>query len=165
MNEILKQYAIYNAWANQRLNALIITLNREQLQSNVASSFPNMHTTLLHIWDAESVWWQRMNLSEQIIWPGTIREYSTEEIANELFQQNRQWIEWVSEATEAALNHVFVYKNSKGEQFQQPIFQILLHVFNHGTYHRGQLVTMLRQLGVKKVPATDFIVWSREKNT
>ncbi len=59
----------------------------------------------------------------------------------------------------------FDYENSKGEQFKQPIFQMLLHVFNHGTYHRGQLVTMLRQLGVENIPATDFIVWSREKNT
>jgi uncharacterized damage-inducible protein DinB len=42
---------------------------------------------------------------------------------------------------------------------------MLLHVFNHGTYHRGQLVTMLRQLGIENIPATDFIVWSREKNT
>ncbi len=163
MKEILKQYATYNAWANQRLNELIITLPEEQLQKNIASSFTSIHKTLLHIWDAESIWWQRMKLSEQVIWPGTIREYSTKEVANELFQQDRQWAEWVSKATEAALNHVFAYQNSKREQFKQPIFQMLLHVFNHGTYHRGQLVTMLRQLDVAKIPATDFIVWSREK--
>ena len=103
MKEILKQHASYNAWANQRLIELIITLPEEQLHRTIVSSFTSIHKTLLHLWDAESTWWQRMNLSEQIIWPGTIREYSTEEIANELFQQNRQWIEWVSEA---ALNHV-----------------------------------------------------------
>jgi uncharacterized damage-inducible protein DinB len=40
---------------------------------------------------------------------------------------------------------------------------MLLHLFNHNTYHRGQLVTMLRQLGMDKIPATDFIVWSRKK--
>jgi uncharacterized damage-inducible protein DinB len=41
---------------------------------------------------------------------------------------------------------------------------MLLHLFNHGTYHRGQLVTMLRELGIEKIPPTDFIVWSRRKN-
>jgi uncharacterized damage-inducible protein DinB len=58
---------------------------------------------------------------------------------------------------------VFHYQNTKKEQFKQPIYQVLLHMFNHSTYHRGQLVTMLRQLGVQKLPSTDFIVWSRRK--
>ena len=48
-------------------------------------------------------------------------------------------------------------------QFKQPTWQMLLHVFNHGTYHRGQLVNMLRQLGVSRIPATDFALWSRGK--
>ncbi|MGZ3844574.1 MAG: DinB family protein, partial [Flavisolibacter sp.] len=59
--------------------------------------------------------------------------------------------------------HVFQYQNTKKEQFKQPIYQMLLHAFNHGTYHRGQLVNMLRQLGVDKIPGTDFIAWSRRK--
>ncbi|MBD0288544.1 MAG: DNA polymerase, partial [Flavisolibacter sp.] len=42
-------------------------------------------------------------------------------------------------------------------------YQMLLHLFNHGTYHRGQLVNMLRQLEVSPIPQTDFIVWSRRK--
>jgi uncharacterized damage-inducible protein DinB len=40
---------------------------------------------------------------------------------------------------------------------------MMLHVFNHGTYHRGQLVNMLRQLGIEKIPPTDFSVWSKKK--
>jgi uncharacterized damage-inducible protein DinB len=40
---------------------------------------------------------------------------------------------------------------------------MLLHLFNHGTYHRGQLVNQLRQLGIAKIPPTDFIIWSRKK--
>jgi len=51
----------------------------------------------------------------------------------------------------------------KGEHFKQPIYKMLLHVFNHGTYHRGQIVNMLRQLGIEKIPQTDFIVWSRKR--
>jgi len=47
--------------------------------------------------------------------------------------------------------------------YKQPVCQMILHVFNHGTYHRGQLVNMLRQLGIEKIPQTDFIVWSRKK--
>ena len=163
MKEILKQYVVSNEWANQRLCELILTLNEEQLQQNIVSSFPGIRKTLLHMWDAESIWWQRMKLSEQIIRPSTASEYTINEVTKGIFRQDRQWEEWVSEATEAALNHVFAYQNTKREQFKQPIFQMLLHVFNHSTYHRGQLVTMLRQLGVENIPATDFIVWSRGK--
>jgi uncharacterized damage-inducible protein DinB len=47
-----------------------------------------------------------------------------------------------------------------GTQYKQPIWQMLLHVFNHATYHRGQVVNMLRQLGVDKIPSTDFSTWA-----
>jgi len=43
------------------------------------------------------------------------------------------------------------------------LFQILLHIFNHGTYHRGQLVTILQQLNIQNIPQTDFIVWTRKE--
>ena len=43
------------------------------------------------------------------------------------------------------------------------IYQMLVHVFNHSTYHRGQLINMLRQLGIEKVPTTDFALWVKNK--
>jgi uncharacterized damage-inducible protein DinB len=77
-------------------------------------------------------------------------------------QQNRQWTVWISNSQEHMFQHEFIYLNLKKEQFKQPVYQVLVHVFNHGTYHRGQLVTMLRQLGIEKIPQTDYIVWSRK---
>ena len=78
-------------------------------------------------------------------------------------RSRRQWQEWVNSASDISLDHVFQYQNTKKEQFKQPVYQMILHVFNHGTYHRGQIVNMLRQVGVEKIPQTDFIVWSRGK--
>ena len=69
----------------------------------------------------------------------------------------------MSNASELSLDHVFHYYTTKKELIKLPVYQMLLHVFNHGTYHRGQLVTILRELGVEKIPQTDFIVWSRKK--
>jgi uncharacterized damage-inducible protein DinB len=163
MKEVLIQYASYNAWANAKLGDVVVSLKDEQQVLPVVSSFPSIKQTLLHIWDAENIWWQRMKLVENAIWPSSLSEYSTKEIVSNLLQQDRQWLEWITDATPAAIDHVFAYQNSKREQFKQPIFQMLMHVFNHATYHRGQIVTMLRQLGVDKIPATDFIVWSRKK--
>jgi uncharacterized damage-inducible protein DinB len=53
-------------------------------------------------------------------------------------------------------NRVIEYKNLKGDAFAKPVWEILLHVVNHGTYHRGQIAAMLRQLG-HVPPSTDFI--------
>lgn len=115
------------------------------------------------MWDAESIWWQRMKLLERINRPGETFNGDMKELNNSVLQQNRMWHEWISNAQDHYLTHVFQYQNIKGDQFKQPIFQMLVHVFNHGTYHRGQLVTMLRQAGVEKIPQTDFIVFSRKK--
>jgi uncharacterized damage-inducible protein DinB len=77
--------------------------------------------------------------------------------------QSVQWKDWVNNASDMSLEHVFQYYSTKRELFKDSTWQVVLHVFNHGTYHRGQLVNMLRQLGVEKIPQTDFIVWTRKK--
>jgi uncharacterized damage-inducible protein DinB len=119
--------------------------------------------TILHLWDAESIWWQRMKLQERIVLPGESFNGNMLDASEGLRQQDKQWDAWISSAQEHHLQHVFQYKNSKREQFKQPHYQMILHVLNHGTYHRGQLVAMLRQLEVDKIPPTDFIAWSRKK--
>jgi uncharacterized damage-inducible protein DinB len=163
MKELISQLSVYNIWANQLLLDVIKQLP-ESLQSQaVASSFKSLRTTILHMLDAESIWWQRMKLQERIVRPSDDFACDMSELSTQVLQQNRQWNEWILNANEHQLQHVFHYQNTKREQFKQPVYQMLLHVFNHGTYHRGQLVNILRQLGVEKVPATDFIVWSRRK--
>lgn len=163
MKELLQQLANYNIWANQRMLEVILALPEEKQKQELPSSFKSLYHTVLHMWNAESVWWQRMKLQERIIKPFDVFKGTLEELANEYLQQNRQWQEWVNNATDAALDHVFQYQTFQKEQFKQPIYQMLIHVFNHGTYHRGQLINMLRQLGITKLPDTDFIVWSRRK--
>ena len=104
-----------------------------------------------------------MKLSERIVVPSESFKGTMKELATTLLQQSKQWEEWVSNASDLSLDHVFQYQNVKREQFKMPIYQMLHHVFNHGTYHRGQLVNMLRQLGIEKIPQTDFSLWSRKK--
>ena len=163
MKKILVQYAAYNVWANQRIVDCITNLPDEQINREVNSSFKSLFLTLLHMWDVESIWWQRIKLQENVIWPGTTFTGTVLELSNNLMHQSKQWKEWVDLATEAALEHEFIYKNSKKDQFKQPVYEALHHLFNHQTYHRGQLITMLRQVGVDTPPQTDLIVFSRKK--
>ena len=163
MKDTLSQLAAYNIWANQKLLDVILALPEEKQNQELASSFKSLYLTLLHMFHAESVWWQRMKLLERINLPMETFKGSMQELADELLQQNSQWQQWVNSATEPMLEHVFQYYTAKKEMYKQPVCQMILHVFNHGTYHRGQLVNMLRQLGIEKIPQTDFIVWSRKK--
>ena len=163
MKQILQQYAVYNIWANQRILDCINNLSDDQIDREIASSFSSIKKTVLHIWDAESIWWQRLKLSEKISRFSEEFTGSFAELVKKLDQQSTEWKDWVDNATDVQLQHVFAYQNTKKEQFKQPVYEMLLHLFNHGTYHRGQLVTMLRQLGVEKIPPTDFILFVRKK--
>lgn len=163
MKEIILQYASYHTWANSLLFNAIQAVSEEQHHAAVSSSFPSLFKTALHMLDAESIWWQRMKLQEKIERPSDVFTGNMQDLSRQLLHQNRAWQAWVAGANELALQHEFIYYNSRKERFKQPVYQVLLHLFNHGTYHRGQLVTILRKLGVEKIPPTDFIVWSRKK--
>ena len=163
MKELLQQYASYNVWAHQRLFDITRQLNDEQIHLEMNSSFSNIYKTNLHMLDAESIWWQRLKLDEQVDRPSDTFNGNFAELEKKLLQQSRLWEEWVKNATELQLNHVFAYQNTKKEQFKQPVKEMLVHIFNHGSYHRGQQVSMLRELRIEKIPPTDFIVYSRLK--
>lgn len=163
MKEIFMQYAAYHVWANGLLFDTIQNLSEDQQNAEVKSSFPSLYKTVLHMLDAENIWWQRMKLQERVERPSDSFVGNFSELSKLLLAQGKQWQEWIANTNEHGLQHEFIYFSSKKERFKQPVSQMLLHLFNHGTYHRGQLVTGLRQLGVEKIPATDFIVWSRKK--
>jgi uncharacterized damage-inducible protein DinB len=163
IKELLKQYAAYNSWANQKITDVILTLPEEKQQAELLSSYGSIYKTVLHLWDAESIWWQRMKMQERILRPSEDYKGTMHEAVYGLLQQSRQWEEWVNNASDMSLDHVFQFQNTKKESFKQPVYQMLQHVFNHGTHHRGQLINMLRQVGVEKIPPTDFFVWARGK--
>ena len=163
MKQILNSYISYEVWANEQLLHLCVELTPETLNTPIVSSFPSVHKTFLHMWDASSIWWQRLQMHEQVVLPSVSFHPGMKEIANGLLHQNRQWQAFVNDASEAMLTSSLPYKNLKGEQFVQPVFEIIIHLSNHATYHRGQIVTQLRQLGVEKIPQTDYIVFTRNK--
>ena len=163
MKQLLTQMASYHLWANQLLIDRIAQLSPELHTTPVKSSFETLQSTILHIWDAESVWWQRMKLLENISAPSENFRGDLADAAYGLMQQSKQWQDWIVNANEYVFDHEFIYQTSKKEKFKQPVYQVIMHVFNHGTYHRGQLVNMLRQMDVGNIPQTDFVVWSRKK--
>ena len=155
MKELLQQYAAHNIWATKLLIRAINLLPEENYTAAITSSFPSLYKTIQHMWLAEEVWWKRHKLVEHIIIESEKFEGSFTELVNNLNKQSVQWKEWIDGCTEAQLQHVFAFIRQK-EQFKLPTYQMLVHIFNHATYHRGQLVTILRNLGLQKIPSTDF---------
>lgn len=163
MKTLLQQYASYNIWATNRILVTAHALDESKLRLQVAGSFPSVYSSLLHLWDAESIWWQRLKLAERVEVPSQQFTGSFKELEEALLNQSELWAQWVKSASERQLSHVFAYQNNKREQFKQPVSQVLLHLFNHGTYHRGQVICMFYQLGLTEMPSTDFIKFSRKK--
>ena len=163
MKEICSQYAAFNVWATEKLLNAALKLSEPQWHTEMQSSFPTIYKTFLHMWDAEAAWWQRIQLAEQLQMPSAVSTPSIKELAEGLSAQGKLWKEYTSGLQSHAFDHVISYRNSKKEEFKQPVWEILLHVFNHGTYHRGQIVTMLRNLGVTEVPGTDFVLFLRSQ--
>lgn len=162
MKQILLQYSAYNLWANKILSDKSAQLSDDILYKEMNSSFGSIYGTFLHLANTGSIWWQRLKLQEHIRLPDTDAKEDFEAVSKRLISQSKQWHEMIAEANENYFGHVFAYYNSKKEFFKQPVYEMLLHVFNHETYHRGQIVTMMRQNGVQKIPATDFIAFSRK---
>lgn len=162
MRSLLQQYAAYNVWANHRLSYHIVQMHPDTWMQQVPSSFSSLYKTILHLWDAESIWWQRMRQHQKLVIPSAAFDPSMKDACNGLMQQSMQWEKFIAQdLDDTALHTHLIYTNSRGEQFAQPVPEVLLHVFNHGTYHRGQLITMLHAMGEKNLPATDFIVYAR----
>ena len=163
MKQLLQQYAAYNLWANKIITEKIAQLPVDTIHKEMNSSFTSIYKTVVHLMDVESIWWQRLNLQEHVEWPGKSFEGNFKALSQQLIFLSKQWNEWVINANEVNITHVFGYQNSKKEYFKQPVYEMLLHLFNHQTFHRGQIITMMRQNGIEKIPATDFIVFARKK--
>ena len=162
MKELLQQYAAYNIWATKQLVDRISKLPEEDTRKEIISSFPSIYKTMQHMWMAEEVWWQRLKLTENIVLESETFSGTFNDLVNVLAKQSQQFKDWIDNATETQLTHVFAYIRNK-EQLKMPVYQMLHHVFNHATYHRGQLVTILNQLGADKIPSTDFSAFCRKK--
>jgi len=163
MKEILQDLALHHEWASKVLFKRLSSVDSDILNKELNSSFRGINKTIFHLLTAESTWWQRIQLQEHIVLPDNNLSQNFDLMAVEVLRFSAQWIELVNNASESRLLHVFEYRNSKREAFKHPLYQVLLHLFNHQTYHHGQIITMLRQENIDKLPATDFIEFVRRK--
>lgn len=163
MKQALLQLAEYNLWANKRIVSALLKLKPEKLDMEIASSFNTIRKTAYHSWGAEFVWLQRMQLVENWIYVGNDLHVPLKEACEKWLQTGENLKAFIQKQfDDTSFEHVFQYYDSEKVSFKQPVGLTLIHVFNHATYHRGQIITMLRQAGETKIPYTDFMGFVRK---
>ncbi len=162
MKPQLIKYSEYNIWANAHFIAILNTLDDATLDKELVSSFPSIRKTLYHVWDAQGIWIMRLTGETLKGFPSKDFTGTTKEAFDLFHQSSLKLAELIKNIKEDSLIEPLKYKNLKGDEFTNNIHDILHHVLNHSTFHRGQLVTMLRQVGVTTIPSTDFITFCRQ---
>lgn len=152
----------YNLWADRRTLDSCSALSNEQFTRGLGSSFPSVRDTLAHLYGAEWIWNERIAGRSPSGLPAGTAFADLAAVRAKLEEMDRYYIDYAAKLTPADLERVIHYKSITGEKFANPLWQSLHQLTNHASYHRGQVVTLLRQLGAKAVP-TDLIAFYREQ--
>lgn len=153
--------ADYNIWANDKITDWLSQISVEQFERPLVGSFKNIHETTLHIVAAEQIWHQRLvnNVSE---WLGITFEGDRTMMLETWKRTSSDLRQYIFDASEEELATKFAFSTRDGTPFYMERYQALTHTFNHSTFDRGQLVTLLRQVGFTGVSTTDLINYYRE---
>ena len=154
----------YNDWANKRALQAASVLTPEQFTKPLGNSFSSVRDTLAHMYGAETIWLQRFKGESPSAFPDTTQ-------LNDLASLRAKWnpvaadfLNFINTLTQQDIDRVVEYKTMKFGVYSNPLWQSLQHVVNHGTYHRGQITTMLRQLGANPI-LTDLMHFYRERSS
>lgn len=158
--EIRSLYA-YNRWANARVLEVIAGLSEDRLTAPIESSFPSILGTFAHIVAAEWVWLRRWRGENPTAFPDWLAAPSLAGLREKLAEVETERDAFLGSLRDQDAERPLDYRTLAGTPFQNRLADLLVHVVNHSSYHRGQLTTMFRQVGAEPV-ATDFVVFKRE---
>jgi uncharacterized damage-inducible protein DinB len=161
IDEILELFA-YNRWANERMLDATAALSQEELTRDLGGSFPSLRATLTHMLGAEWVWLARWKGVSPTGLPDAWDLSTHDAIRDRWRAIEQEQAAFLETLTDESIRRVVDYRLLSGAAFSNPLWQLLRHVVNHASYHRGQVTTLLRQLGRPAV-STDLIVFHRER--
>ena len=156
--EVLRELYNYSFWARDQQLAVCAGLSEEQLARPLGSSFGSLRDTLAHLLGADWVWLQRFNGRSPRSLPWANEVQALETIRGRWQNIEEEMRDYLATLKPEALATALTYQNFKGETWTYPLWQCLVHLVNHGTYHRGQVTMALRQLGATP-PGIDFLVY------
>lgn len=151
----------YNQWANDRMLDDVRGLDAAALTRDVGTSFKSILGMIAHIYWAEWLWLQRWRKQSPKELP-SLEQYKTLDDVERPWRGVRaEQQRFAAEIDDARLAERIAYENYKNERWEYTLARMIQHLVNHSTYHRGQVVTLLRQRG-RPARATDLLVWIDE---
>jgi uncharacterized damage-inducible protein DinB len=161
MVDEIRQLFAYNRWANRRMLDAVARITREELTRELGGSFPSLQATLAHMAGAEWLWLRRWQGESPAAMPSGWENATLGELRAAWADVEDGQAAFLQLLTDDWLLSSITYRTLAGMEYAGALWQLLRHVVNHATYHRGQVATLIRQLG--GVPAsTDMVVFYRE---
>jgi len=151
----------YHYWARDRLLAALEPLTSEQYARDLGNSFRSIRETVTHIYAAEWAWYQRWKGESPTALLPADRFPDLAALRAEWSEQERKLRAYVNGLGDGGVSRIVEYKLLSGQTGASPVSQMVQHVVNHASYHRGQITTMLRQIGAEPAKPMDLIAYYR----
>jgi uncharacterized damage-inducible protein DinB len=160
--EFLGLHLEYTRWASERSIEAARALTEEELQRDLENSYGGVLGTLLHVFQGDRIWLSRLRGAPRFTLGDPEEQWTLDTLSQAWQQVANGYREWLAGVED--LESILHYKNLAGQSHALPLWQVILHVVNHATYHRGQVTTMLRQLGYSPI-GTDLHVFYLARQT
>ena len=156
----------YHYWARDRMLDALDVLTPEQYNKHLASSFTSVRDTVVHIYGGEVNWYLRWVGNSPTAFPD-VSEFPDVAAIRAAWREHEQKVRLLVDSLASAnqLDRVLRYRTFDGQEMESVFSHMLQHVVNHATFHRGQVTTMIRQLGAPAPKPQDLIRFYRERAT
>ena len=159
--DALRAHLDYHTWASRRLVEAASQLSPEELNHDFQTADKTILRTLVHVFAADRVWLARLTRQT----PGPFiseADYQLSVLQNDWSAIQDGWRDWAAGLTDAGAQESITYRRGATESYSPPAWQLVLHVVNHGTHHRGQVSGFLRTLG-HTPPPLDLVLYHRQQ--
>jgi len=158
--DVLRSHIDYTAWASGLLVQAAGGLTQEELTRDFGTADKSVLGKLVHMFGADRLWLARLK-GEPIPTYVTDADYHLAVLQNDWPALYRRWKAWAEGLTDEAAQAELSYTDMRGNPWRQPLGQLVLHVVNHGTHHRGQVSGFLRTMG-HVPPKLDLVFYYRD---
>ena len=161
--EFVIQMYDYNDWANRRYLAVAVGLPPGQLFHDYAQSWGSVYKVLAHVLNSEWIWLQRWQGVSPKAFPAEADSPTVDALRLRWSNHEGEMRRFIATQTPSSLMRDVPYTTTKGVSYTLKLWQMMVHVCNHGTHHRGELAAMFAMQGIPH-PEEDWLLYFLERS-